>query len=555
MATYTSTQDGPWNDVNTWGGGGYPQVTGDVVNIGHVVTMNVNFDPAAVAFGQVTINNGGVLVFARDRNTWLPLGQADLYLNSGGWLKVGESGLLIPKQYVAGLSWATTSDNAKGIYLNNGGKFDAWGDPDYYGSAEEDALAQEGDGGSYLYTVSDMSAKWAVGQEIIIHKNALFANQNTDFLSVAISSFAAGNKINVSATVSSAFKAGGVVINPERNVKLMKYGASLALGQNNSNRPRLYDVNGADKQNCRVNDVAVIGFYAIDSAYNFQFKGVIRNGNNGFFGDYGGRANHTIQGQLFSLSQVVSCQGSDLTANIFNATYGIMGTNNRFAGKMFGIGAYALGGANNKVVGDIFSCGAGLVGVKNNIQGNAFYNAVAFGYSRASALELIFQGNLGYDGAGNSKPNTTDISCIPAMQVCFINAKVQTDHASRITYRNQVGVASRLAYEHYNQVGGVIEYWTDSEICSRPRRMEPATTPPREAAETPISCKSSLRPIAATIPGWVIWKSSTCACGPRPEFPRPTASTCKPPSRPCPRAPWCSMPITWTRPAAGTWPP
>ena len=69
MATYTSTQSGPWNDPATWGGGGFPQVTGDVFNIGHQVTMNLNLDPASVALGQGTLNNGGILTFARDRNT------------------------------------------------------------------------------------------------------------------------------------------------------------------------------------------------------------------------------------------------------------------------------------------------------------------------------------------------------------------------------------------------------------------------------------------------------------------------------------------------------
>lgn len=60
MATYTSTKDGPWNDPATWGGGGFPQLTNDVFNIGHLVTMNVQFNPATVAFGQGNINNNGI---------------------------------------------------------------------------------------------------------------------------------------------------------------------------------------------------------------------------------------------------------------------------------------------------------------------------------------------------------------------------------------------------------------------------------------------------------------------------------------------------------------
>jgi hypothetical protein len=60
MATYTSTKDGPWNDPATWGGGGFPQATGDIFNIGHLVTLNVQFDQATVAFGQGNINNNGI---------------------------------------------------------------------------------------------------------------------------------------------------------------------------------------------------------------------------------------------------------------------------------------------------------------------------------------------------------------------------------------------------------------------------------------------------------------------------------------------------------------
>lgn len=59
MATYTSTTNGDWNNAATWGGGGWPNAAGDVVNIGHLVKYNVNDDTNAM--GVITINANGKL--------------------------------------------------------------------------------------------------------------------------------------------------------------------------------------------------------------------------------------------------------------------------------------------------------------------------------------------------------------------------------------------------------------------------------------------------------------------------------------------------------------
>lgn len=61
MATYTSTQSGNWNSSSTWGGSGWPNAAGDIVNIGHVVTYNVNDDTTVL--GNITINTNGALNF------------------------------------------------------------------------------------------------------------------------------------------------------------------------------------------------------------------------------------------------------------------------------------------------------------------------------------------------------------------------------------------------------------------------------------------------------------------------------------------------------------
>jgi hypothetical protein len=60
MATYTSVQNGNWHNSATWGSGGLPQLTNDVFNIGHLVTLNIQLDPATVPFGQGNIKNNGI---------------------------------------------------------------------------------------------------------------------------------------------------------------------------------------------------------------------------------------------------------------------------------------------------------------------------------------------------------------------------------------------------------------------------------------------------------------------------------------------------------------
>ena len=68
MAAYTSTQSGDWNNVATWGGGGYPSIAGDTATIasGHTVTYNVS---SAIELGDISIT--GILSFSTAMNTKL----------------------------------------------------------------------------------------------------------------------------------------------------------------------------------------------------------------------------------------------------------------------------------------------------------------------------------------------------------------------------------------------------------------------------------------------------------------------------------------------------
>lgn len=65
MAAFSTTQSGPWDDVNTWGGGGFPGATDTwTINNTHVVTVQ------GTELGSTgTINAGGVLELDGQSNT------------------------------------------------------------------------------------------------------------------------------------------------------------------------------------------------------------------------------------------------------------------------------------------------------------------------------------------------------------------------------------------------------------------------------------------------------------------------------------------------------
>jgi len=94
MAAYTSSQTGAWDNVDTWGGGGYPQNSGDTATIGHAVTAasgNINIGTS----GTITINSSGSLVWGSTTMTCGAIacnGTAILTTGSGAWTCQGLNG-------------------------------------------------------------------------------------------------------------------------------------------------------------------------------------------------------------------------------------------------------------------------------------------------------------------------------------------------------------------------------------------------------------------------------------------------------------------------------
>lgn len=66
MAIYATTQAGNWNDVATWGGGGFPS-NGDTVTITHTVTYNISDDTNTIT--SIALNTGGMLQWTGSTGT------------------------------------------------------------------------------------------------------------------------------------------------------------------------------------------------------------------------------------------------------------------------------------------------------------------------------------------------------------------------------------------------------------------------------------------------------------------------------------------------------
>lgn len=302
MATYTSVQNGNWNDSATWGGSGYPSAAGDNANIGHTVTYNV---VSATALGAITINSNGILTFSTVMSTKLTLGNQDITVNNGGELRVGTSGAIIPKQYTAELVWGTGSDNSKGINIASGGKFNAYGDPDYYGSilgatlqANWTSVAQ-GTTGVNIYLNENVGGKWLNGHLILVHFGRDYnyngdslgaSDQNKGFALLTLTAAATwdGTKSTLTGTLTSytgpvgrVFLAGADVMHVSRNVHFYMSNYNKALGNYNSSRPRFVSASAAHN----INDTRWSSWYSGPSNGGYGSligNSVIANGLNGW---------------------------------------------------------------------------------------------------------------------------------------------------------------------------------------------------------------------------------------------------------------------------------
>ena len=462
MATFTSTQSGNWNDGATWGktspgvkGTDWPGTTSDVVNLGttanqsHVVTYNVS---ETNELGQITIgatsgSGASRLEFSRSMSTKLTMGQVDILVQLTGELRVGASGAVIPKQYLAELIWDTSGDNTKGINLAGGGKLTVYGDPDYYGSQDNSTLfanwSAPASGNSSLTIAGDFSAKWAIGQELYIHKCSSAGygtgGNTNDLCLVTIQGAVTydGTKSTVPVTMvnipggAATFNLGGFVVNASRNVKFSKLGASTTIGQVNSTRPRMTDANVYGNTNINVYDTLITGFYTWGGANGCNMQNiVVRNGDhtNGNF--------------------------ANIAGNLISCSYGLqLSLYTTFNGKVFGITGYAFSSTYwNSISGSSYANFVNIY-VVNDCDFNSDCYVFGNGCGFRAGVNTRFYGVIGVTPGGVACKNVTDqeLSTTVPTKMNYLNVNVPGAGfiLTRNSSNNQRG---RIGWEHYNRV-------------------------------------------------------------------------------------------------------
>lgn len=450
MADYISSQNGNWNDAATWGGGGYPSSAGDTAAIGHEVTYNVS---SATQLGQITVNNGGVFTFSRTASTKLTLGHQDIRINNGGELRIGRAGEVIPASYIAELVWATAADNEKGIYIEAGGKLNIYGDPAYYGSNDIAALAADWTAGQTFTVIGDYTSLWQAGQPLTVHRGTDYSAYNTDTAIVSIASMAL-NGGNTDITIVQVFPGGtfyasGRVTNVGRNVKLYKNGVSAAMGNYNTNRPRILDDSSILQSNCIISDASFTGFYNINARYNFKFlASVFRNGR-----------------ACIESSGGINIAVTD--SRIYSCTYGLTGT--AMACQSTGTDIYACYNGiaafyETGVDGHIYGNYIGLYGTTlTNVTGYIYAND----FGVAGGTGIMMSGAFAYDQDDNEKNNTYDIYVLndSFTEIKMRGAKMPVTSptiGNRNNFRAKISISSENhhrelgAHRRYKQYGDII---------------------------------------------------------------------------------------------------
>ncbi|RJO61096.1 MAG: hypothetical protein C4542_07360 [Dehalococcoidia bacterium] len=449
---FVSVQAGNWNDAETWGDVDYPSIAGDTVTIGHEVRYNVS---NSRALGEMTIASGGILNFMPDMNTKVALGHQDIVIQSGGELRVGNLEAPILKDQTAELVWSTTADNVKGINIANGGKLTIYGDPDHYGSNDIAELAADWTAGQTFTVVGDYTALWQAGQPITVHRGTDYSAYNTDTVIVSIASMAL-NGGNTEITIAQTFPGGtfyasGRVTNVGRNVKFYKNLASGAIGNYNTNRPRILDNNGILNQNVHVKDAQFVGFHSINTKYNPVLESVVFRNGRSFIETTSG-INIQASGRVFS------CASALIGTALASSTDGL---------DIFACYTAITGFYETKLTGEIYSNYIGLYNATLvSVTGNLFANELAI----VGGTGLLLFGGLGYDAGEVMKRNLVDIYMLENSftEVKMRGVLMPPDPviANRNTFSAKISVSSenhlRVLGAHYRwkQFGDIIRNTT-----------------------------------------------------------------------------------------------
>jgi len=482
--------------------------------------------------GQIGISSGGILTFATASNTKLTQGNDEIIIASGGELRVGNSSTRVGAAYTAELIWNTTTDNADGINVASGGVLNIYGDPAYYGSDDETALADNAentDGDTVIITKQDMSALWNNGDEITIKiEGDGDSTSRQDAIVLGVIQSISGTSITLDITITAATGVGNTwespVINVTRNVKLYKLGASTAIANYNSARPRLYDVNASGNNNCNVDNAMLTGFYSIDSNYDFSFtNSIFRNGNWGF----NAGTNHSISGNVYSNDRGFN-SGTNYTVsgNVYSNTYGFYaGTNHTISGDVYSNNYGFNNGTNHTISGNVHSNNYGFNNDTNyTVSGNVYSNARGFNYG----INHTVSGKIGYNDADVSSPNTSfDFSFAGYTKHTLRAAKLPLSGLV-FSSRSDIGEDGGIFSEDHSQVvdasytylphGDIVKNTTTTRAGGADNSLEviPLSTVTDkdfirafEWVEFDVPASSQTRSIYIKGEGWTSWPTNT----------------------------------------------
>jgi hypothetical protein len=373
-ATYTSTQAGNWDTDATWGGGGHPSVAGDVVIIGHAVSYNAG--ASAVAWGNVTVNSGGMIAFPTTANSTMLFGATSvLTVNSGGELRTGTSGAVgrVGAAYTVTIGFDTGSSIRSVMVINDGGAINLMGaEIERYAYLKSDWTS-----GQTLYVEGDYTAKWAVDQKFYIHQNTTWVadghkTQGWIYTIANVGAYDSGNNrtpITISETAPGVTYAAvysnhrSKLVMVSRNVILRDNSATWGMYDYGSFTERLQlDLNQTDANALVTFDnCSFVGWERIsDNGYLLKLNAcaVVNCGYGVYYGSY-----HDVDADFISCYRAIwYMTGGKYTGVIGNCSTGLascagLKANCDIIGCSNSIGGSAFVGT---IFGDVIGCSSSL---------------------------------------------------------------------------------------------------------------------------------------------------------------------------------------------------
>ena len=250
MTAYNSSQAGDWDDVDTWGGGGYPSLSNDTATLTHAVSYNV--DGTGIALGNITINTGGALTATTDGNRILELNSTAKVQVNAGLLEFGSFASPFPVTYRAKIWAPDGSSNRDILDVNSNATVKLVGA--YPTGSRDTTLDSNWTTGQSFDVVGDFT-HLSVGDVVWVHRKlGSYTSYQTDsdiYSIASVSAYDSGNDkttLTIAQTAPSlTYNAGGrvLLLNSSVMVENTTYnGANYSIGSTTSMKLQ-FDTSGS----------------------------------------------------------------------------------------------------------------------------------------------------------------------------------------------------------------------------------------------------------------------------------------------------------------------